>query len=96
MHDVNAISRLLNNQTQLENLINKSCPLLIDPVREAPAAMGVAVSMSCVDEAVLEWTTDVVCRQPCYRSHHIPGELPDLKGALILTSPPIILCPETY
>lgn len=57
--------------------------------------MGVAVSMSCVDEAVLEWTADVVCRQPGYRRHHVPGELPDLQGALILTSPPVILCPET-
>lgn len=38
----------------------RSCSLLINPVREAPAAMRVGVSVSCVDEAVLEWPAYVM------------------------------------
>lgn len=37
----------------------KGC-LLIDPVWEAPAALGVCVSMTCVDEAVFQRPADVV------------------------------------
>lgn len=42
-------------------LINRSWSLLVNPVREAPALMRVGVSVSRMDEAVLEWPTDVMC-----------------------------------
>lgn len=71
----------------------KGCSL-VDPVGEAPAAPRVAVSMPRVDEAVLEWSADVVSRQTCHRRHHVPGELAHLQGALVLTPPPVVLCPE--
>lgn len=38
----------------------RGCYLLVNPVREAPAAMRVGVSVSCVDEAVLQRTADVM------------------------------------
>ena len=68
--------------------------LLIDPVREAPAAARVAVSVSGVDEAVLEWPADIMSRQTCHWCHHISGERPHLESALVLTSPPVVLRPE--
>lgn len=65
--------------------------LLVDPVGEAPAALGVGVSVSRVDEAVLERPTDVVSRQTRDRRHHISGELSHLQRALVLTPPPVVL-----
>lgn len=68
--------------------------LLVDAVGEAPAAVRVGVSVSRVDEAVLERPADVVSRQTCHRRHHVPGELSHLQGALVLTPPPVVLRPE--
>lgn len=70
------------------------CSSLVDPVREAPAAVRVSVSVSRVDEAVLERPADVVSRQTGDRRHHVPGELSNLQRALVLTPPPVVLCPK--
>lgn len=67
---------------------------LVDSVGEAPAAPGVAVSVSRVDEAVLERSADVVSRQARHRGHHVPGELADLQGPFVLATPPVVLRPE--
>lgn len=50
--------------------------------------------MARVDEAVLQRPADVVSRQSGYRSDRVPGELTHLHCALVLPSPPIILCPK--
>lgn len=71
----------------------RAADLLVDPVREAPAAVWVGVSVSRVDEAVLERPADVVSRQTGDRGHHVSGELSHLQGALVLTSPPVVLSP---
>lgn len=57
--------------------------------------MWVCVTMTRVDEAVLQRPADVVRRQPRDGRHHVPGELPHLEGSLVLSTPPIILSPET-
>lgn len=67
---------------------------LINSVGEAPAVPGVAVSVPRVDEAVLEWSADIVSRQTCDRGHHVSGELADLESAFVLTSPPVVLRPN--
>lgn len=78
----------------LDHVKARSCSLLVNPVREAPAAMRVGVSVSCVDEAVLQRTADVMSWQTCDRCHHVPGELSNLQGPFVLTSPPVVLRPE--
>lgn len=72
----------------------RATSLLVDPVGEAPAAVGVGVSVSRVDEAVLERPADVVSRQTGDRRHHVSGELSQLQRALVLTSPPVVLGPK--
>lgn len=72
----------------------RAASLLVDPVGEAPAVVGVGVSVSCVDEAVLERSADVVSRQTRDRRHHVSGELSHLQCALVLTSPPVVLGPN--
>lgn len=41
-------------------LKQKEEQLLVNPVREAPAAMRVGISVAGVYEAVLEWAADVM------------------------------------
>lgn len=50
--------------------------LLINLIGEAPAVLGVGVSMPRVDEAVFKRLADVVGRQPGHRGHRVSGELP--------------------
>lgn len=83
------IQQVLFNTTK-----NKKQPSLVNSVGEAPAAPGVAVSVPRVDEAVLEWSADIVSRQTCDRRHHVSGELADLESAFVLTSPPVVLRPD--
>lgn len=83
------------NLTSLQHMeAGRPASLLVDPVREAPAAVRVGVSVSRVDEAVLERPADVVSRQTRHRRHHVSGELSNLQRALVLTSPPVVLRPK--
>lgn len=81
-------------QIPLKTHTMKNGSLLINSVGEAPAVPGVAVSVPRVDEAVLEWSADIVSRQTCDRGHHVSGELADLESAFVLTSPPVVLRPD--
>lgn len=60
----------------------------------SPAPVRVRVSVPSVDERVFERSADVVGRQTGDRRHHVTRKLPDPQRAPVLTSPPVVLCPE--
>ncbi len=63
-------------------------------VRMSPAPVRVRVSMSSVDERVFERAAYVLGGQTGDRRHHVTRKLTDTQRLPVLTTPPIMLCPE--
>lgn len=60
----------------------------------SPAPVRVRVSVSRVDERVFERPADVVGGQAGHGRHHVARKLTDTQRPPVLTSPPVVLCPE--